>query len=247
VLSVEAEIGHLDPHPRSMTDEVLLALERVPFFQGISPRAADAVASRMVPRSITAGTQLFRAGEDARGVYILLSGEVEIYRMTSDGREQIIHTEYPVKPVAELPLLDGQPYPASGRASVDSRVLFLSDDDFRRLYREHPEIADRIIRTLGTRLRTLIHLVEKVSLKDVSSRVAMAILDCAKDAGELRPGGEFRMVRTQAQLASELATSRETVARALGSFREQRWIDQRGRDVVLIDPAALEAVVKGGQ
>jgi CRP-like cAMP-binding protein len=230
-----------------MTDEVLLALERVPFFQGISPRAANAVAERMVPRSIPSGTQLFRAGEEARGVYILLSGAVDIYRISTDGREQIIHTEYPVKPVAELPMLDGEPYPASGRVSEDARVLFLSADDFRRLYREHPEIADRIIKILGQRLRKLIHLVEKVSLKDVPSRVAMAILDCAKEMDQLRPGGTFRMVRTQSQLAAELATSRETVARALASFRESGWINQRGREVVLVDPAALEQVVKGGR
>jgi CRP/FNR family transcriptional regulator len=228
-----------------MTEEVLLALDKIPFFQGISSAAATAVAERMVPRTVSAGTILFRSGDEARGVYILLDGEIDIYRTGVDGRQQIIHTEHPVKPIAELPMLDGQPYPASGRASVNSRLLFLSADDFRRLYREHPEIADRIIRILGKRLRNLIHLVDKVSMRDVPQRVAMAILDCAREAGQLRPGGQFRMVRTQAQLAAELATSRETVARALKRFRSEGWIEQQGRDVVLADPSALEALVHG--
>lgn len=229
-----------------MNREVALILEHVPFFKGISPPAAEAVSSRMVPRSAPAGTMLFRQGDAPRGVYVLVDGEVEIYRMTSDGREQIIHTERPVKLVAELPLLDGQPYPASGRSSADSRLYFLSADDFRRLYREHPEITDQIIASLGGRLRKLLGMIEKVSLKEVPSRVAMAVLECAREAGQLRPGGRFAMPRTQAQLASELATSRETVARALGSFREAGWIRQRGREVELLDVPALEGVVRDG-
>lgn len=229
-----------------MNPEVALILEKVPFFKGISEAAASAVAGRLVPRRAPAGTLLFRKGEAPRGVYILVDGEVEIYRMTSDGREQILHTERPVKLVAELPLLDGGSYPASGRTPVESRLYFLSLDDFRRLYREHPEITDQIIATLGQRLRKLLGLLEKISLREVPSRVALALLECARDAGQSRNGGAFSMPRTQAQMAAELATSRETVARALASFREAGWIRQRGREVEILDLRALEGVVQDG-
>ena len=74
----------------------------------------------------------------------------------------------------------------------------------------------------------------------------MALLECAREAGQLRTGGRFSMPRTQAQMASELATSRETVARALGRFREAGWIRQRGREVELLDVGALEVVVRDG-
>ena len=101
-------------------------LEGVSFFRDLSPEALDLVAERMVYRSAPAGSVLFRKGEGARGVYVLVKGRVEIYRSTADGREQVLHTETPVQSIAELPVFDGGEYPASARTAEDSDLYFLS-------------------------------------------------------------------------------------------------------------------------
>jgi len=220
-------------------------LHGVSFFRGLSPEALELVASRMVHRTVRAGTLLFRRGETARGVYLLVKGRVEIYRSTSDGREQVLHSESPVQTVAELPVFDEGEYPASGRAAEDSELFFLSREDLHRLYREHPEIADAVIRNLGQRLRKLVQVVEKVTLKSVPSRVARALVEFAERAGALRDGGSFVLPRTQAELAHELATSRESVARALGSLRREGVIQTQGRRVTLRSTRALECIARG--
>lgn len=220
-------------------------LRRIPLFHGLSEEALNAVAGRLIVRQMPANSILFRKGDLCRGVYILVRGAVEIYRTTFDGREQVIHTETPVKTVAELPLFDGGPYPASARACEDSTLLFLSLDDFQRLYRDHPEIADSVILNLGRRLRKLVGLVEKVSLRDVSSRVAVALMEFAEQARQRCPGGSFDVPRTQAQLAAELATSRESVARALAHFRGAGFIEQKGRRVTILDLGGLERTAAG--
>jgi CRP/FNR family transcriptional regulator len=220
-------------------------LRRIPLFHDLSEEALNAVAGRLIPRQVPENAILFRKGELCRGLYILVRGEVEIYRTTFEGREQVIHTETPVKTVAELPLFDGGPYPASARASQDSTLLFLSQDDFQRLYREHPEIADSVILNLGRRLRKLVGLVEKVSLRDVGSRVALALMEFAEQAGQRRPGGSFEVPRTQSQLAAELATSRESVARALAQFREAGLVEQKGRRVTIRDLGGVERTASG--
>jgi CRP/FNR family transcriptional regulator len=221
-------------------------LKSISFFRSISDETLEVVARRMVPRSVPAGRILFRKGEPCRGVYLLVEGEVEIYRSSSDGREQVIHTEVPVRSIAELPLFDGGPYPASARATEDSRVHFLSLDDFQRLYHEHPEIADSVIRSLGHRLRTLVKLVEKISLKSIPARVATVLLEVAEEAGALEDGGSFTLNRTQAELARMLATTRESVARALADFRNEEIIEQKGRRVTLLSVTALEDVALEG-
>ena len=225
-----------------MPNEIALHLRQLSFFRELSTSALLAVAERMVPRSLPQGRILFHKGEPCRGLYVLLKGKVEIYRSTSDGREHVLHVERPVQTVAELPLFDAGLYPASGRVVEDSSLLFLSLDDFQRLYREHPEIADAVIRNLGRRLRHLVRTVERISLMSVPARVASFLLEQAERAGALKDGGAFTVPQTQSQMAHLLATTRESVARALGEFRGQGIIRQEGRQLVILSLARLEAV-----
>ena len=221
-------------------------LRGVSFFRNLSKEAIDLVAGRMVHRSVRAGSILFRKGEQARGVYLLVKGRVEIYRSTADGREQVLHSESPVQSIAELPVFDGGAYPASGRTAEDSKLYFLSLDDFQRLYREHPEIADAVIRSLGQRLRQLVGVVETISLRSVPGRVAKTLLGQAEKAGVLKDGGSFQLQRTQSELAHELATSRESVARALGEMRKRGIISTSGRRISILSLRELVDVSQGG-
>lgn len=216
-------------------------LRRVSMFRELSPEALDLVVERMIHRSVPAGSVLFRSGETARGVYILVKGRVEIYRSTEDGREQVLHSEAPIQSVAELPVFDGGEYPASARTAEDSELYFLSLNDFQRLYREHPEIADAVIRNLGLRLRKLVQVLDKVSLRSVPGRVAKTLLEWAEEAGAMTDGGSFRLNRTQSELAHELATSRESVARAISALRKEGAIATDGSSVTILSLRQLEA------
>jgi CRP/FNR family transcriptional regulator len=227
--------------PRNIVEE----LKGVSFFQDLSQEALELVLKRMVRRRISSGTTLFRKGEQARGVYLLSKGQVEIYRSTPDGREQVIHVENPVESIAELPVFDGGPYPASCRTSQESEVLFLSLDDFKRLYREHPEISDAVIRHLGKRLRDLVRVVERSSLRSVPERVAKTLLEEAERVGVAKDGGTFTLHGTQSDLAHLLATSRESVARALGELRREGVIATDGRKVTIISLSQLVDLAQG--
>ncbi|MGI9190042.1 MAG: Crp/Fnr family transcriptional regulator, partial [Longimicrobiaceae bacterium] len=188
-----------------MAGEATEVLKRLPLFARLGEEALTAVAERCVFRSLPRETTLFRKGEPCRGLYVVVEGMVRVYRANRDGREQVLHMQGPGKPLAEVPLFDAGPYPATARAMEDSRVLFLPIKNFQQLYRTHPEIADATICELGRRLRTMVALVEKISLKDVPARVAMTLLEYAESAGALHEGGEFALPRTQEELAAELA------------------------------------------
>jgi CRP/FNR family transcriptional regulator, dissimilatory nitrate respiration regulator len=121
-------------------------------------------------------------------------------------------------------------------------VLFLPCDAFEWLYRNHPEIAEATIRELGRRLRRMVGLVEKISLHDVPARVAITLLEYAALRGGVHCGATFELPRTQEQLASELATTRESVARALARLRKDGVIAQRGTRIQILDPLELELV-----
>lgn len=214
-------------------------LRRLPLFSRLTDEALEAVERRTVVRKISRDHPLFRRGQPCEGLYVVVEGAVRVYRSNAEGREQVLHVQGPGQPMAEVPLFDGGPYPASARAEVDSRVLFLPRAEFEWLYRNSPEIADSVIRELGRRLRRMVGLVEKISLRDVPARVAITLLEYAEKAGALEGGG-FDLPRTQEELASELATTRESVARALSHLRRDGAIAQRGARVEILDLAALE-------
>src|SRR5690606_9138948 len=187
-----------------MTMTAMEVLRAHPLFAGLSEAAIEDVARRTVSKELRRNGMLFRRGEACHGLYMVLSGRIKVYRASPDGREQVLHVEGPGRSVAELPLFDGGPYPASARAVEDTRLLFLPRDAFQALYRTNPEIADAVIRELGRRQRRLIGLVEKISLKDVPARVAAALLEYAEAAGVPGRGGAFDLPRTQEEFAAEL-------------------------------------------
>ena len=224
---------------------VVEVLRRLPLFAGLSDAAIGAIAERTVSRAVRRNEILFRKGEPCHGLYVVVEGEVQVYRSSPDGREQVLHVEGPGRPLAEVPLFDGGPYPASARALRDGRVLFLPRDAFQALYRENPEIADAVIRDLGRRLRRLVALVEKVTLLDVPARVAATIVEAAEGAGAFHDGGAFVLPQTQEELARGLATTREGVARALARLRKEGIIEQEGARIRILDAAALDAAARG--
>ncbi|HEX7049532.1 MAG TPA: Crp/Fnr family transcriptional regulator [Longimicrobiales bacterium] len=225
--------------------QALEILGRLPLFAGLSEESLAAVSGRTVERTVRRGAFLFRKGEACHGLYVVIEGRIKVYRASPDGREQVLHVEGPGATVAELPLFDGGPYPASARAIEDSRMLFLPREAFQWLYQNNPEIADAVIRDLGRRLRRLVRVVEKVSLKDVPARVAATLLEYAEAEDAVRDGDTFRLRRTQEELAAELATTRESVARALSRLRRTGVIAQQGPNVRILSVARLGAAARG--
>src|SRR5688572_10798974 len=116
-------------------------LRGIALFSGLDERTLGTLADRCVRRRVAAGVVLFTAGEPYRGLYMIESGRVRIYRLSSDGREQVLHIEGPGRPVAELPLFDGGPYPASAVTLDECRLLFLPRADFEQAYRTNPDFA----------------------------------------------------------------------------------------------------------
>jgi CRP-like cAMP-binding protein len=168
---------------------LLPLLRQIPLFGELNDAALLQLAERCLPKSVAAGSVLFTTGEDCRGLYMIESGRVRIYRTSPEGREQVIHIEGPGHTVAELPLFDGGPYPASAETIEESRLLFLPREAFEHLYRSQPDIAQAIIRAIGRRLRHLVRLTETLAFRDVAARLALLLVGYAEAMGTVTPVG----------------------------------------------------------
>jgi CRP/FNR family transcriptional regulator len=224
-------------------------LRRIPFFAELHGDALQLLARRCVTKSVSAGHVLFTAGEECRGLYMIESGRVRIYRTDPAGREQVLHIEGPGRTVAELPMFDGGPYPASAIAIEDCRLVFLPRAAFEYLYRNQPDIAHAVIRALGRRLRHLVHLTETLAFRDVAARLAMLLVGYAERSGVATDRGiEIELDRTQEELAHEIGTARESVSRAMKQLRRNGLIEPLERSRLLIpDVQRLRALLPGGE
>jgi CRP/FNR family transcriptional regulator len=215
--------------------DVVGLLRRVALFAELDDTALRLVASRCVVRSAPRGTLLFSAGETCRGLYIIESGRVRIFRTSPDGKEQVLHVEGPGHSVAELPLVDGGVYPASAMTLDDCRLGFLARADFERLYRSSPDIADGIIRSLGRRLRHLVQVTETLAFRDVAARLALLVAGFADDSDVRSSDGvEVTLARSQRELALEIGTARESVSRALKQLARRGLVVPLGGDRLLV-------------
>lgn len=219
--------------------DAYLTLSRVPLFADLSEEELRAVAARTATRHIAAGEQLFAEGDICQGFFVIQSGEVKIYKTAASGREQALTIERAGDTIAELPVFDGGPYPASAVAINDATLLFVSKRDFRALVLEHPDVGLKVLRTVGSRLRRLVGLIEELSFTTVRGRLAMLLVRLARTEGR-----ELTLPSNQ-ELAAQIGTVRELISRNLGRLQAEGLIRVDGKRVIVPDVEALAASADG--
>jgi CRP-like cAMP-binding protein len=217
-------------------------LRRVPLFANLSEVELDFIAHRAVPQRHDAGEMIFSEGEPCRGLYVIQSGQVKIFKTSADGREQVLLIAGPGGTVAELPVFDGGPYPASASAVTEAVLLEVRKDDVRQLCLEHPEVALKLLRVVGARLRRLVAMIEELSFTTVRQRLAALLVREAEARGRSTPRGvEFELPWTHQELAAQIGTVRELVSRNLSRLQSTGTIHIEGRKVLVTDKKSLEA------
>jgi len=221
-------------------------LRRVPFFSILREEELRALASLCSVRRVAKDEMLFAEGEPCDGLFVVQSGAVKLFKMAENGREQILVTERAGSTVAELPLFDGGTFPASAAALENSTLLFLPKREFLDLCRGNSEVAFAVIRTLAWRFRYLTSLVEELSLKEVSHRLARFLRDRALQSGvRTKRGIEFPLAETNQEIGAEIGTVRDLVSRNLRRFVDRGIIRLELRKVIVLDMDELEAQIAG--
>jgi CRP/FNR family transcriptional regulator len=221
-------------------------LRRVPFFAVLPPEELKALASHCVVRRVIKDEMLVGEGDPCEGLFVVQSGAIKLFKMAENGREQILVIERAGSTVGELPIFDGGNFPASVVAVDDSTLLFLPKREFLELCRRNSEVAFALIRSLAWRFRYLTSLVEELSFKEVSHRLARFLRDRALKSGvRTKRGLEFPLQETNQEIGAEIGTVRDLVSRNLRRFVDRGIIRLERRKVIVLDMAELEAQIAG--
>ena len=223
-------------------------LSQVGLFAGLSESELTFLAQHAVARSFSAGEIVFSEGDPCSGMYVVQSGHVRIFKTSAGGREQVLSIDGPGGSVAELPVFDGGNYPASVSAIEDSTLLFIAKQDFHALCLAHPQVALKVLRVIGARLRKLVGIIEELSFTTVRHRLAAFLVRLARREGA-RVNGEIEVTlpASNQELAAQIGTVRELVSRNLSRFQSEKLIRMDGRKIVIADLKTLEAELADGE
>lgn len=205
-----------------------------PFFRGMEAAALDQLAQSAVWRDYGAGEVVFLEGENAPGLYYLQSGWLKVLKSSPEGREQVLRFLAPGELFNPIGAFANRPNPATAIALEPARVWVLRREAMAGLLRTSPGLALRVIENMADRLVHLTALVEDLSLRSVSGRLARLLLDSAQDDRLQRPRWY-----TQAELAAQLGTVPDMIGRALSRLVDQGLIAVDRHEFRILDAQGL--------
>ena len=221
-------------------------LRQAGIFAALTEDELKMLAAAVRPRQYATNQLLFSEGEACEGLFIVATGRVRVFKLSSAGREHVLTMEGPGSSIAELPLFDGGNYPASAAAAEETEVLFLSRKEFRAFCTEHPEVLWKVLEVVGGRLRRLVGIIEELSFTTVRQRLIGFLLKSAKAEGTMTERGTaFLMEGNHQQVAAEIGTVRELVSRNLARLQAQGYLEINGREVTIVDSDGLLAEQTG--
>lgn len=221
-------------------------LRRCPLFAGLKEDDLKRIRAIASLRQIKKKEVLFSDGEEAKGFYVILSGKVKLFKVSPEGKEQILHIVSAPDAFAEAALFLEGTYPAFAEAMTDSQLLYFPKRDFIQLIEKNPQLSINIIVTLSHFLKKFASLIEELSLKEVSSRVAKYVVDLSiKSSKEGKSPKEVELDLSKTQLALKLGTISETLSRTLAKMKAKRIIDVKKNKIVILNREALEELASG--
>jgi CRP/FNR family transcriptional regulator len=224
--------------------DLAAVLEKTALLSSLSPSELQLLAARTVRKLFSEGELLFSEGEPCNGLHIIALGKVRIFKTSMSGREQVLAVNVPGESIAEIPVFDGGPYPASAVAIEDVEIAFISRRDFNAYCLEHPEVALKVLSVVGARLRRLVGIIEELSFTTIRQRLISALLKLAQSEGKKTERGiEFQLPATHQELANQLGTVRELISRNLMRLQAEGLLDVDAREIVVKDMKGLSALL----
>ena len=226
------------------SEEMIALLHGVPAFGVLADDDLTQVVDVTVPRTFGAGEIVFREGDSGDTCYVVRTGQARAVREHSDGRSITLATFGPGEIFGELAMFDEERRSATVQAVEETEAMAILGSDMRRLLREHPDIAVKMLAGLSRRLRETNERLARQSFQTVQSRVASVLADMV--AAARSQGADERdveIVATQADLAQLAGSSRESASRFLAVLERAGIIEQKRGRLIVHDPARLEGYV----
>jgi CRP/FNR family cyclic AMP-dependent transcriptional regulator len=151
-----------------MTTSPAEMLAEVPLFKLLDDAERATLAERLEKITAPAGKVLFSRGDPGHALYIVRSGEVEIFFKNDTGERIVLETAGKGDFFGEISLLDGGPRTASAHVTKDLEAVVVDRGDLEEFLRARPAAAMELLTAAGRRLRESAKLLRRTASRNVN-------------------------------------------------------------------------------
>ncbi len=185
------------------------------------------------------GEMLYYSGDQPSGLYCIHHGNVKIFKMGRDGKEQIVRLAHEGDILGYRSLISGEPYSSFAVPIDDAQICHIPKHVFFNLITTNPNFSKRIMVLLSRELKAAEERIVEIAHKPVRERLAETLLLLHQTYGTEPDHRTLGIKLTRAELANIIGTTSESVSRALSAFREMNIIEMNGRKIGIVDHGAL--------
>jgi CRP/FNR family transcriptional regulator len=225
-------------------ENILNIISAIPLFNSLPDDQLSAIRQIAVEKQYNKGQTIFSEEDETKGLFVVVDGRVKIYKVSSEGKEQILHIIEAGQSFGEVTVFTGQQMPANAQALAKSRLLVFPRSAFVGLVTANPSLALNLLAIMSKKLRQFAAQIENLSLKEIPARLASYLIYLAEEQGS---EDAVTLNVSKGQLASLLGTIPETLSRIFAKLSGQNLIRVEGPKITLLDLQGIEDLAEYGK
>jgi CRP/FNR family transcriptional regulator, dissimilatory nitrate respiration regulator len=224
--------------------DILKRMQTLALFQGVPAEKLKALAERALYRTCKAGEMFIGETDPAHAFYVVIKGQVKLYKISAEGKEQTLNLLGPGEPFGMCTVFAIESFPANVMALEESGILLIPGPAMESIAMNEPRLLLNIIRLLSDRLKESMTLIESLALKEIPQRIASFLIHALTRERE-QGMNQLELTVTQRELAKILGATPEALSRALRKMSNAGVLAVDGRSIRILDRKALGELAEG--
>lgn len=233
------------PYGLRITEDCLICkLRHSGFFCDLPKPSLEELEKIKYASAYPQGAVLFVEGQAPRGVYLVCNGRIKLTTTSRDGKTLILRIAQSGEVLGLHAVVSGKPYELTAETLQPCQLDFIKRDDFLRFLQNHGDACLNAAQHLSQNCQSAYEMIRSLGLShSVSEKLARLLLDWASDGDDTKEGIRIKVSLTHEEIAQLIGTSRETVTRVLGEFRDKELASLRGSTLLIRNKAGLERLI----
>ena len=214
---------------------------RVPIFENLDCNELEEIVEEIEHKTFDKGTMIFSEGSEANTLFFINEGKIKLYKYNKDGKEQILHILTNGDFFGELDLIKSSTYKFNAKAMDNAKICTLKKSEVKNIIMKKPEIAIKLLESVGERLAAIENLAQNLSTNDVDARIAYLLINLMDKDSEEEDGKKLiKLPLSREDMANYIGVTRETISRKLKKLEEEELIQLIGtKKIVILDEDGL--------